>query len=338
MALACKKCPYVVSVPPGEKPPPWCPRCGSDLKAAEAVQARPSATKPVSAWDATAPTGAVEAKTSAVVDEKARPLASSPGASEPTPAPVLTSDIPSPAPIKEELFRGNLLWQAAGVLSLLLCLGIVAIAASQLIQPRPGKPIQTGVYGVLGLFGIGALVAAYVTYRLLGQKYKVSDDGLVEWQSFVPTRYRWEQIGEVFMHAQITWTNYRVVTRGGRDFTIRGEISRHKKLGEIIAARVAQLLLPEALRELEAGRELKFGPLRISRAGVVVGGQLEPWHRIGILSPCLNPNPKMGTSIVSNMLHLRIGTSWVELSEVPNFRLFEEIAGRLFPNAVPTGC
>ncbi len=44
MAQTCKQCTYVVAVEPGERPPPWCPRCGADLKAAtpEPVGAAPS--------------------------------------------------------------------------------------------------------------------------------------------------------------------------------------------------------------------------------------------------------------------------------------------------------
>src|SRR5207237_6415504 len=72
MPLACKKCPYVVAVPPGEKPPPWCPRCGADLKPAETTSpASPSAPQTASAWDAARPSGAVgEAKTPLFPDDK----------------------------------------------------------------------------------------------------------------------------------------------------------------------------------------------------------------------------------------------------------------------------
>src|SRR4051812_322803 len=32
MPFACQKCPFTVAVQAGDRPPPWCPRCGSNLK------------------------------------------------------------------------------------------------------------------------------------------------------------------------------------------------------------------------------------------------------------------------------------------------------------------
>jgi hypothetical protein len=236
--------------------------------------------------------------------------------------------------VPEEVFGSKLIWQAAGWVCVIVCLGIVAIAVSQIINPPRGKPIQTGVYGVIGLFGIGTLVSGYVSYRLAGQKYEVFSDRLVEWQCFKPTAFRWDQIREVYRDVHPSWTTYRVVTRVGREFILHGEIQDHKRLGELICERVATLLLPAALEELEAGRDVSFGPLRVNRGGVIVDGALEPWHRIGMLTFGLNPNPKRGTSMVSNMIHLRIGSAWVELGEIPNYRLFEELARHLFPASV----
>ena len=89
------------------------------------------------------------------------------------------------------------------------------------------------------------------------------------------------------------------------------------------------MLLPAACHELESGRDVRFGPLWVNQAGVLVDGYLEPWHRIGVLTFGRRPNPPRGTSRVSNMMHLRLGTSWVEVGDIPNYRLFEELARRL---------
>ncbi len=337
MALACKKCPYVVAVAPGEKAPPWCPRCGSDLKPADTSPAKPNATQPASAWDSATPAGAVhEAKAPSSAVDKA--LAELPSTAVPanTPELPLSTEIPAPAVVQDEVFGANVLWQVVAVITLLACLGIVGVALSQLVQPRPGKPIQAGVYGVIGLFGVGALIAAYITFRLFGQKYAVSSDGLTVWHHFKATHHRWEHIREVYKDVHPSWMKYRLVVRGGQDLSIAGEVWRYKKLGELIAAKVAEHSLPAALAELEAGRDVRFGPLAVSRAGVTIKGQLEPWHRIGVISYGLNPNPKLGTAVVSNMYHARIGSAWVELGDIPNCRLFEEVAARLFPSAVAT--
>jgi hypothetical protein len=320
MALECKKCPFIVTVQPGDKAPPWCPRCGADLQTATPVVMGASATGVTGL-----PAANIAVPTHGALYE------SGPELDLQTPAlPSLLRE--ETLGTSEEVFRGKLLWQLVAGGCAIVCFGIVAIAVSQLIHPR--KPPEVGVYGVLGMFTIGGLVAVYVAYRLCGQKYAVFPDQLVEWQCFKPTSFGWNQIREVFQQAHPAWTNYRVVTRLGRTFTVKGEIKNHKRLGELIAGRVAALMLPAALHELESGRDVRIGPLLVNRAGVVVDGQLEPWHRIGVLAFGLNPNPKKGTSMVSNMIHLRIGSSWVELGDIPNYRLFEELAHRLFPACV----
>ena len=135
----------------------------------------------------------------------------------------------------------------------LVSFGIVAIAASQLLHPHGRKSTSTGIYGVIGMFSVGGLVAAYVCYLLLGQKYEVFPGKLIAWQSFKSTTLRWDQVREVYQSMHPAWTNYRAVASGGQTFTVRGEIRNHKRLGDLIAERVARRLLPAALEELEAG-------------------------------------------------------------------------------------
>ncbi len=315
MPPTCKQCTYVVAVQPGERLPPWCPRCGADLKVA--------APEPVAAAPRKVP--AAETQESPVAARECR-----------GPAPLLPAAPPETVPAAPpaepgEVFTTKLIWQAAAWACTLVCLGIVAIAASQAINPPPGRSDQRdAIYGCMGLFGIGALVAGFVGVRFAGQKYQVFADRIVEWQFFKPTTYRWDQIREVYQAFHPAWTTYRVVARQG-EFTLRGELKNHRRLGELISGHLASLLLPEALRELGTGRDVRFGPLRVTAGGVVVNGLLEPWHRIGVLSFGLNPNPKPGTSTVSNMVHLRLGSAWVEMGDIPNYRLFELLAQHLFP-------
>jgi hypothetical protein len=318
MALECKKCPYVVAVQPGEKAPPWCPRCGSDLKPATPVVAATAVTE-VAGFPA--PNGELPTR-SAVREESPEsvPVEST--------LPSLPEEEASDTP--EEVFPCKLIWPMVACVCAIVCLGIVTIAVSQFINPPPlRKSTPAGLYGVMGMFAIGALVSLYVGFRLAGQKYAVLPDQLIEWQCFKPTVFRWDQIREVYQNVHPGWTTYRVVTRLGREFTLRSEIKNHKRLGELISGRVAARMLPAAVRELEAGRDVRFGPLCVSSAGVVIDGQLEPWQRIGELTYGMNPIPKRGTSRVSSMVHVRIGSSRIELGDIPNFRLFEELARRL---------
>src|SRR5205807_9393265 len=98
MPIQCQKCPYMVAVPPGEKRPAWCPRCGADLK--EAAQ------KSMGAVASRAMTAA-----NGVRDE---PKAASPLADERTPrAPAQTPLPGTPTSMPEtsgEVFGGKLVW------------------------------------------------------------------------------------------------------------------------------------------------------------------------------------------------------------------------------------
>ncbi len=166
-----------------------------------------------------------------------------------------------------ETFGCNLLWPAIGFVCMLVSFGIVAIAVSQLLHPHGRKSTPTAIYGVIGMFSVGGLVAAYVCYRLLGQKYQVFSDHLIAWQCFKPTTLRWDQIREVFQNMHPGWINYRVVVSGRRAFTLRGETRHHKCLGDLITERVAARLLPAALEELEAGA--RFALVRSASAPAV---------------------------------------------------------------------
>lgn len=311
MLLQCATCPFRVSVDPGERRPPWCPACGADLKEAAPLKAPATVAASVAVAEFPVPGGA----------QGNVPAAQPRGFTDAVPP-----DGPDADGAGAEVFRSKLLWQAAAWGCAVVCLGIVLVAASQLAHPPKGQ--LTGIYGCLGLFGLGTLVAVYVGFRLAGQKYAVFPDRLVEWQCFRPRSFRWDQVREIYQDAHPGWTTYQVLTGVGHEFTIRGETANHKRLGEMISRRITAQLLPAALAELEAGRDLRLGPLRITPAGVVIDGQHEPWYRVGMPTFGRNPSPKPGTNMVSNMLHVRIGGSLVELGDVPNYGLFEALVCR----------
>jgi Family of unknown function (DUF6585) len=328
MSLQCSKCPYVVTVSPGEKRPPWCPRCGADLKEA--------APAPV-------PVAAPAIANSAAVPSSSHARSDMPVACEApsTPPPVPLDALMASAPVDDvgvspegELFGPKPLWPAVGALCAIVCYGIAIIAARAVVDPPAGQPAQLGAYGVLGMFSIAGFIATYVTFRLCGQKFAVYPDHLVEWQRFQPTTIRWEQIRDVFELAHPAWKKYRIHLRGGRVLTITGETKNHERLGELIGARVAARRLPSVAEELAAGRTVRFGPLQVSQGGVQIDREFEPWHRIGVLTFAMNPTPIRGSSMVSNMIHVRIGSALVELGDIPNYRLFVELARRMYPASV----
>jgi hypothetical protein len=328
MAHECVKCGYVVPPDPDQKPRPWCPRCGSDLKEA-ASGARPALAA-----------AAVGAIASAQASSSANGSASTFCELEPTavdqrdePASGLDAEL---ATTPEAIFTSKILWQAVAWLTAIVCFGIAGIALSQFINPPKKKPDPAALWGVAGLFGIGGLVACYVGVGLSGQKYLVFPDRLVAYQFFRPSSFRWNQIREVYRDVHPVWRRYRIVTRKGATLTVSGETRNYIQLGEIISERVATVLLPDALSQLEAGRSVSLGPLRLDRSGIALHGELVPWHEVLSLTFGLNPNPVRGNSaMVSNMMHLRITPlRQVELGEIPNYPLFEALVRVLHPGCL----
>src|SRR5262245_25527811 len=301
MSVRCPNCSYVMSVSPGEGPRPWCPRCGSDLRHASAAQA-PADLAAASAssvvvqspayLNGNAITGG--APKSSALDERA----------EPDWVPSQEGD---PATTPEAVFTSKFIWQAAAWLTAIVCFGIAAIALSQFINP-PKKKVDPGVlWGVAGLFGVGGIVGCYVGVGLSGQKYVLFPDRLVAYQFFKPTSLRWNQIRAVYRDVHPIWKRYRIMTPKGKVITVAGETVHYVQLGEIISERVAAVLLPDALRQLEAGQSVSLGPLRLDHSGIALHGELVPWHEVIALTVGLNPNPVRGNGgLVSNMMHLRI--------------------------------
>src|SRR5947199_5980687 len=111
MAFACQKCPYTVAVQPGERPPVWCPRCGSDLKAI--VPANEAKPVRISAVDVSP----VNASDSAAVEPKPLRIPEEDGSER---APLLPTPVPSAVgedaalDTSGEVFGASLLWLAIG--------------------------------------------------------------------------------------------------------------------------------------------------------------------------------------------------------------------------------
>jgi Family of unknown function (DUF6585) len=319
-AIECGECHQRIEIPRGERKPPWCPRCGADLK-----------VKPAAAL---VTAGARDS--SAGADQVSVPAAAGPPPPRAEQFPRLMAEVLRESRYDDddaepEIFTSKIIWQVIIWFVAVKCLVIVAISAWQLINPPAGKPVQFGGYGALALFGIAAIVTGYVGLRMAGQKYYVYPDRLVAWHFFKPTTLPWDQILEIYQDIHPVWTRYRVVARGGLQFTFGRDIREHLRLGELISEHVADLLKPAALQEIEAGGDVHLGPLTVSGAGVTIDGELQPWHEIGILTYGTNPKPKHAHAPMWNMIHVRIGRHWVEVGDIPNYRLFADLTRHIFP-------
>jgi hypothetical protein len=233
----------------------------------------------------------------------------------------------------ERVFRSKIWPQAVAWLCVLVCFGISAIALSMFRLPPSPKRKPATLYAVAGLFGLGGAVAGYVGLRLKGQKYLVFKDHLVAYTGTQCIILRWDQIREIYRIVHPAWQQFRIHSYKG-SLLLTGDTKEHIMLGELVSRRVAERLLPDAWRQIEAGRKVSFGPIRISRAGLDCHDDPIPWHQIQGFTFGLNPYAVRG-SMVSNMIHLRITpASQVEMGEIPNYALFEELARRLHPSCV----
>jgi Family of unknown function (DUF6585) len=334
MARECPKCSYMVPANAEGREAPWCPKCGSDLKAA----VRPvAATVPASSLVAAAVGSngsTATARPATLAHEQVEP----PDLVAPADVSTGASSPPDLASLgePEQVFKSKILYQALAWLCVVVCFGIAAIALWQFVQP-PRIPTRPAVlYGTAAFFAFGGLVAAFVGIKLRGQQYLVFPGHLVEIQSGRCTILRWDQIRAVYLALHPAWKKYEVVTSVGKPLTLTGETSRHTMLGELIAERVAERLFPDAWQRVEQGGTVSFGPLAISRAGVDCNGEHVPWHQIGKFSTGLDRRPIQGTtSMQSNMIHFWVTPSCrVEMGEIANFRLFEQIARLLHPTCL----
>lgn len=320
MPLECPQCAYLIPFE-GDRPPPWCPKCGSDLKPKPKAAAASEPAAPSAPPSPPPSIAAPEAPPPAVVEQA--------GVTYET-ASSSIGDFSRP----EAEFGGSMLYRTAAWVTALVCFGIAGIAAWQFVNP-PKKKLEPGVlYGVMGMFGLFGTVSLFVGMKIGGQKYVLYPDRFVAVEGGQETTVHWEEVRDVYQAVHPSWTTYRIVTRlGGKEFNLTGELSGHRRLGDAIAERVALMLLPEAVRNIDAGRAVTFGPLRVSRAGVEVNGEMVSWNHIPSISFGPNPRPvKEAGGRISNMMHLKLTPGvMIEMGQIPNFKLFQALVRHCNP-------
>lgn len=340
MAYTCSQCSYVVSEDTNGKRLPWCPRCGADVKwcAASVLPASVEARQ-VAVAGAAAVTESVPASADVWPTDKddAHLLASA--AEDGGDDSGVTAEISQGDP--EQVYTARILWQALAWLCALVTLGIVGITLYCYLKPvGKNPPSTTTMLGIVALFGLLGCGAIFVGLRLRGLKYLVFPDRLVEVQGGKVTTVRWDRIREVFHLAHRVRHSYRIVARSGQEINVTGDICSHNQLGELICERAAEMLFPEAWRQLEQGRNLSFGPITMDRAGLDYKGQRLPWQSIAMTFG-FDPNAFPQTGIMGAMsdaynIHLKITpTCTVDLGDIPNYRLFEKLVSCIYPACLP---
>src|SRR5581483_3712609 len=225
--------------------PPWCQACGADLKGATAVAvAEPPRPAPAAFAPRPAPVAALESRVE---------------------GPPLRPDDADALGPPERVYRGSVVRQLLCWFGSLIGVAFLALIGYVTVHPPKTPVSDAAFYGLSALGLTGAVGGAYFALKFRGLSYAVYGDALVRRDGGETTIIRWEHVRQVFEKVHPAWISYRVVARGG-DFELTGDVAGHRALGETIELRAMEHQLPAALRELDEGRAVSFGPLAVGKA------------------------------------------------------------------------
>jgi hypothetical protein len=154
-------------------------------------------------------------------------------------------------------------------------LGLAAAAWLARAGAVPGWPA-----GVLALVGGLAVLGGLVAVFRGGRQVVLSPAGLVlPGADGGPAALRWDQVATVVPGSAGRTV---VVRRDGGSLVLDREAlgASYDRTVAALERGVTAALLPGALAELRAGREVAFGPLVAGPAGLRHGDVLVPWHRV----------------------------------------------------------
>ncbi len=202
-----------------------------------------------------------------------------------------------------------------------------------------GKNSQSAIY-LAGLALVGGFVGLYMALSMAELSYLVFPGAFAEKRGGEVKIFRWDQVREVYETLHPAWRSFRVVTRKGHDIELTANTQGHVELGERIERELMKWLWPEWSAELDRGGTVRFGTLGVSRTALHTEFVTSPWHQT-TMSIRMDPEPVRGTAIYSNLMHLFIYTqaqtkaAKVEISKIPNFRLFLELVRQNWPQSLP---
>jgi uncharacterized protein DUF6585 len=194
-------------------------------------------------------------------------------------------------------------------------------------NPPPREVMMIGGSAFVLMSAVLAGLALWV--RTL--TYLVFPQALVEMRGARSRIFRWDEITELFEEPQGT-THFRIVV-GGRRKSIASIVQNRQALAETIAARVTGRLLPPALRTFEKGGTVAFGPLSVSPDSLTFKSKQLAWSQVSRMEIMYNPQMK------STRLEVRLDGQFlpwcsVGVRNIPNLRVFLELAPRVCPNCL----
>jgi uncharacterized protein DUF6585 len=240
----------------------------------------------------------------------------------------------------EQVYRGSPWVRLFCWLACLVGFAFLALVVYVTVHPpkKPASPAAMLMLAGLGMTGaIGGLYFALKFRRLV---YMVFRDALVECDGRDCTVIPWEQIRQIFEKVHPGYVNYRVVIPKG-EIQITGDVQNHRALGSTIEEKVIERLLPVALKELEHGRAVSFGPLGVSRGALSCQGEQMPWHgvrlRVGLKPDLGSPSAMQSAMIHLHVYHANGPTAYLEIEQIPNYRLFLAVVREIWPQCVAEG-
>ncbi|HWB09050.1 MAG TPA: DUF6585 family protein [Pirellulales bacterium] len=259
MVTRCTNCGELIEASSSGRLPPWCLCCGATVG---------DATKTVSAEVAVAQDG---------------PESPHVGSPSRQPDAWRSEDFDETRPIGVYNFslRGYLHKVGPGIL-LAGIFGALAAGAFFLALTRPNA--GTTLPGLLMAgFAVGFLVYSFAGRGKCLRRVELFADG-VRWHGPKGIgRLAWENVEAVY-RSEIVLNGFpiselKLVGRTGREAVFDLTIERYGELAGFIQGRCAEVMRPRK-REQAVTCAADFGPVRVSPAGVCVGGSLFPWESV----------------------------------------------------------
>jgi hypothetical protein len=170
---------------------------------------------------------------------------------------------------------------ACGVLTVLLAAGAVWAAVS-------GANGMGWVALALALLTPLAAAGVLILRRRLKWRALLHRDGLVLERSGPPEVLPWSDVKYVKERNVNGHYSVRLQLVDDRAITLDALFRGHHALGAAVRQGVTGAVLARTAQELERGKEVSFGPLKMSRAGVSNGNELLRWDEVSALGAVLN--------------------------------------------------
>nr|BBH85906.1 hypothetical protein KTC_06570 [Thermosporothrix sp. COM3] len=151
--------------------------------------------------------------------------------------------------------------------------------------------IQNWYLAAVGL--VGTLVCGYFAYTsfrsILRRKYSLYlyQRGFIFQERSLLTVFRWDDISAI-LHTEkldnLGHTNhvFAFQRKDGKQLMIDNTFADVLEIGEQVQRAVNKALIPEALAQFKAGKELPFNGLSVSQAGLKKGEEVLPWDEADV--------------------------------------------------------